>query len=168
MTILRLDDLFNTYGDEKYAELAVFLDLLRGLQLLHQTAHWQTKGSSFYADHLLFQRLYEAVAVEIDGLGEKAVGLGSERLVDYTHSLSNMNLFLNAVDDLVSSEMISPADLLANKALKAELAFVRAGEKLMNLIKDKGLLTRGIENLLGGVLDNHESSIYLLKQRVKA
>jgi len=168
MTILRLDDLFNTYGDEKYAEVAVFLDLLRGLQLLHQTAHWQTKGANYYSDHLLFQRLYQGLAEEIDSVGERSVGLGSERLVDYNHSLTNMDLFLGAVADLATTEMVSPADLLVNKALRAELAFIKAGERMMNLLKDKGLLSRGLEQLLGTILDNHESNVYLLKQRVKA
>ena len=39
---------------------------------------------------------------------------------------------------------------------------------MMNLLKDKGLLSRGLEQLLGTILDNHESNVYLLKQRVKA
>jgi hypothetical protein len=78
-----------------------------------------------------------------------------------------MDLFLGAVADLATTEMVSPADLLVNKALRAELAFIKAGERMMNLLKDKGLLSRGLEQLLGTILDNHESNVYLLKQRVK-
>jgi len=167
MTILKLDDLFITYGDEKYAEVAVFIDLLRGLQLLYQTSHWQTSGPMYYGDHLLFQRLYEALGDDIDALGEKAVGMGNERLVDYRHSLQNMQMFLDAADDMITAENETPAQKHVARALRAETAFIRAGESLMNMLDGKGLLTRGVENLLGGILDKHEGLLYLLKQRVK-
>jgi DNA-binding ferritin-like protein len=43
----------------QYAELGVFIDLLRALSMLHHTHHWQTQGPHFMGDHLLYQRLYE-------------------------------------------------------------------------------------------------------------
>ena len=61
--MLKIEDLFMTYGDAKYAELGIFLDLLRALSLLHHTHHWQTMGSQFYGDHLLYQRLYDGFSV---------------------------------------------------------------------------------------------------------
>lgn len=167
MTILKLDDLFITYGDEKYAEVAVFIDLLRGLQLLYQTSHWQTSGPVYYADHLLFERLYNSLGEDIDALGEKCVGMGSERLVEYRHSLQNMQMFLDAAADMIVAENETPAQKHVVRALRAETAFIRAGESLMNMLEQKGILTRGIENLLGGILDKHEGLLYLLKQRNK-
>ena len=166
--MLRLDDLFITYGDEKYAELGVFLDLLRALQLLHQTCHWQTEGHTFYEDHLLFQRLYEGIGPQVDSVGERAVGLGSSSLVRSRHFFQNGPKFILAVDEALDSPMglqESTAAKLMKKALLAEKSFLTAGEKLMDTLKSKGLLTRGLEQLLGTVLDEHETSIYLLKQR---
>lgn len=165
MVMLKIDDLFVTYGDEQFAELAVFLDLLRALQFLHQQHHWQSSGPIAFSDHLLFQRLYEGVAAEIDLLGEKTVSFGSTRLVNSKHSLSNMPKFLIAIEDGAGMASAGGPSHLARKSLLAEKSFVTAGEKLMKMLESKGLLSRGIENLLGGILDTHEGFIYLLKQR---
>jgi hypothetical protein len=162
--MLKLEDLFITYGDAKYAELGVFIDLLRALSLLHHTHHWQTQGSQFYGDHLLYQRLYELADGQIDGVGEKAVGLGSPELVLSRHSLENMRRYIEALED--ADIMDAPALKMAKRSLLAEKSFITAGEKLMDQLKSKGLLTRGVEQLLGTILDQHEGLLYLLKQRV--
>jgi DNA-binding ferritin-like protein len=166
MSMLRLDDLLLTRGDEKYAELALFIDLLRALSMIHQTAHWQTNGTNFYSDHLLFQRLYEATDADVDTVAEKTVGLGSNRLVELRYSLENVKRFTDAVDEVTtlgSPDEVSPH---VRRALKAENAFLKAGERLMGQLETAGLLTRGVENLLGGILDKHEGHVYLLKQRL--
>lgn len=165
MSILKLDDLFISYGDVKYSELGVFVDLLRALSFLHQTHHWQTNGSMFYSDHLLFERLYNTTQAEIDKVAEKAIGVGSGDLVNYKHSLENMTRFLNAIDDNEMA-MDNPSLKMVKKSLFAEKSFIVAGEKLMNILKSKNQLTRGIEQMLGNVLDEHEGFVYLLKQRV--
>ena len=162
--MLKIEDLFITYGDAKYAELGVFIDLLRSLSLLHHTHHWQTQGSQFYGDHLLYQRLYELADGQIDMVGEKAVGLGSADLVLARHSLENMRRYIEAIED--ADMMDAPALKMAKRSLLAEKSFITAGEKLMDQLKSKGLLTRGVEQLLGTILDTHEGVLYLLKQRV--
>ena len=162
--MLKLEDLFITYGDAKYAELGVFIDLLRALSLLHHTHHWQTQGSQFYGDHLLYQRLYELADGQIDGVGEKAVGLGSPELVMTRHSLENMRRYIEALED--ADIMDAPALKMAKRSLLAEKSFITAGEKLMDQLKSKGLLTRGVEQLLGTILDTHEGVLFLLKQRI--
>jgi len=162
--MLKLEDLFVTYGDAKYAELGVFIDLLRALSLLHHTHHWQTQGSQFYGDHLLYQRLYELADGQIDMVGEKAVGLGSADLVLARHSLENMRRYIEAIED--ADMMDAPALKMAKRSLLAEKSFITAGEKMMDQLKSKGLLTRGVEQLLGTILDQHEGVLFLLKQRV--
>ena len=162
--MLKIEDLFITYGDAKYAELGVFIDLLRALSLLHHTHHWQTQGSQFYGDHLLYQRLYELADGQIDMVGEKAVGLGSADLVLARHSLENMRRYIEAIED--SDMMDAPALKMAKRSLLAEKSFITAGEKMMDQLKSKGLLTRGVEQLLGTILDQHEGVLFLLKQRV--
>jgi DNA-binding ferritin-like protein len=162
--MLKLEDFFMTYGDSKYAELGVFIDLLRALSMLHHTHHWQAQGSQFYGDHLLYQRLYELADGQIDMVGEKAVGLGSPELVMPRHSLENMRRYIEAVED---SDIMDDAALkMAKRSLLAEKSFITAGEKMMDQLKSKGLLTRGVEQLLGTILDQHEGVLYLLKQRV--
>jgi DNA-binding ferritin-like protein len=58
--------------------LLQLLAILRALQWSHQTAHWKVRGEPFYGDHLLFQKLYEAVGEEIDTLAEKNKKLGRD------------------------------------------------------------------------------------------
>lgn len=162
--MLKLEDLFITYGDAKYAELGVFIDLLRALSMLHHTHHWQTQGPQFYGDHLLYQRLYELADGQIDLVGEKAVGLGSSELVMPRHSLENMRRYIEAVED---GDILDGISLkMAKRSLLAEKSFITAGEKMMDQLKSKGLLTRGVEQLLGTILDEHEGVLYLLKQRI--
>jgi DNA-binding ferritin-like protein len=162
--MLKIEDLFITYGDAKYAELGIFLDLLRALSLLHHTHHWQVQGSQYYGDHLLYLRLYELADGQIDGVGEKAVGLGSIDLVMSKHSIENVRRYIEALED--ADLMDAPALKLAKRSLLAEKSFITAGEKLMDRLKSQGLLTRGVEQLLGTILDTHEGALYLLKQRV--
>lgn len=164
MSILKLEDLFVTYGDTRYAELGIVIDLLRALSMLHHTHHWQAQGSQFYGDHLLYQKLYEMADDQIDMVGEKAVGLGFPDLVMPRHSLENMRRYIEAVED--GDIMDAPSLKMAKRSLLAEKSFITAGEKMMDQLKSKGLLTRGVEQMLGTILDEHEGLLYLLKQRV--
>ena len=47
--------------------LLQLLAILRALHWSHWTLHWKVKGDPFYGDHLMYQRLYEAVVEEING-----------------------------------------------------------------------------------------------------
>jgi DNA-binding ferritin-like protein len=162
--MLKLEDFFMTYGDARYAELGIIIDLLRALSMLHHTHHWQAQGPQFYGDHLLYQKLYELSDGQIDLVGEKAVGLGSSELVMPRHSLENMRRYIEAVED---GDILDGISLkMAKRSLLAEKSFITAGEKMMDQLKSKGLLTRGVEQLLGTILDEHEGVLYLLKQRI--
>lgn len=141
---------------EEYAELGVFLGFLQALQMIHHCHHWQTLGDSFYGDHLLFQRLYEETQEEVDGLGEKIVGIGGLKMTNYFALMSHMKLFMDGV---------SKGEKLHKESYRAELMLVLAGEIVMSRLESKGVLTRGIEQALGDILDKHESHIYLLQQR---
>lgn len=148
---------FKQYNGEDYSCLAVLLGYMRGLQLLQHSHHWQTQGNSFYGDHLLFQRIYEGMTGEVDTIGEKVVGLGQPSLTNYFKQHSLMKMFL----DNVTSK-----DNYFQVSLRAELMFCALGEVIMDGLKNKGLLTVGLEQALGTILDTHETYIYLLKQKV--
>ncbi len=144
------------HDGEECPELGVFLGYLRGLQMVHHAHHWQSLGSVAYADHLLFQRLYEALADDIDTLGEKIVGTGGIRMTNYFATLQHMKTFM---------EGVSQHEELPTESLRAELMLVIAGELIMDSLKERGKLTRGLEQCLGTILDKHETSVYLLQQR---
>lgn len=142
--------------DEEYKELGIMLGVLRALGIIHQSHHWQTLGSTFYGDHLLFERLYGAVQEEVDMLAEKAVGVGSPALTNYFRQLRHFYAFFKCV---------SGGEAPVKESLKAEKLFLILGELVMQKLEGEGKLTRGVEQALGNILDKHESHVYLLKQR---
>jgi DNA-binding ferritin-like protein len=158
---LTLEQCCSVFGDSEWAPLAGFLAVTEGLQTLHHSHHWQTKGENFYGDHLLYQRLYEAILPEIDLIGEKLIGVSQDvSLTNYFKRVKAMEMFLKAVTHSDQPYIVVSHD--------AELTYVRMGGELMDQLEQAGLLTRGLEQMLGNVLDKHEEHIYLLDQRVKS
>ena len=157
------DNMMAEWGSTPYPQLSVLLVHLKYLYALHQNHHWTSMGDPFYGDHLLFQRLYQATVEEIDGLAEKAIGLGST---------TNVNLMLQTSQllKLVTSEgtasMIPTSSDLAKKSLMAEMNFLKVIDIMISCLQECGLLTNGLSNMLQGIADIHEGHIYLLKQRV--
>jgi len=148
------------FEPSKFAGLAAFLAATEGMQVIHHAHHWQTKGENFYGDHLLYQRLYEAILGEIDLIGEKLIGVSQDvSLTNYFNSVKAMEVFLKAVTHSDQPYVVVSHD--------AEIAYVRLGGELMDKLEQAGLLTRGLEQMLGNILDKHEEHIYLLEQRVK-
>lgn len=157
-----LDNGLAMFPGAKFAELAVLLGACRAISILHQTHHWQSSGPVFYGDHLLFERLYGASNAEIDVVAEKLLGLGgSQDLLSVSKQVINLSHFLKVHKDH------SESDLLARRSLEAEVLFLGIVEAIMDKLKSGGMLTRGLEQMLGNIADVHEGHVYLLRQRVK-
>lgn len=154
-----LNEEIKKYGNTQYAELAVLLSVIRGVSLIHQQNHWITQGKEFYGDHLLFMRLYESVDAEIDKLAEKIVGLSTINFVCLVPQLAHINNFIS----LFSSELSEKAT--AKSSYQAELFFMAFCTIVFEQLKTVKLLTPGLEQTIGTFLENHETNIYLLKQR---
>lgn len=156
------DNMVSEWGALPYAELSVLLVHLRYLNIMHHSHHWTCKGDSFYGDHQLFQRLYEATESEIDSIGERAVGLGMT---------DNVNLFLQNAQlqrltegyNMLST--IPQSTELAHRSLAAEKNFLVFVALAAERLREQGLLSRGLDNMLQGIEDQHETHVYLLKQR---
>ena len=156
------DNMVSEWGGTPYAQLSVVLVHLKFLFELHQNHHWTCMGDPFYGDHLLFSRLYEAIRPEIDSVAEKAIGLGCTSNVDLQLSCSQV---LKLVSGCGSASMIPQSSDLARKSLMAELNFLKVISNAMESLKECGLLTNGVDNMLQGIADVHEGHVYLLKQR---
>lgn len=168
--MFNIDLLFNEYGSQKYADLAVTLDLLKALAQMHQVHHWQVTGKSSYSDHLLFERLYTTTQKQIDGVAERAVGLGSPSLVSLRSSLRNVTRFVDAVEmsvDVPAEDIVDESLRMIKASYLAEKFFISALEGIMKELKAKNLMSFGMEQLLGTILDDHEGLCYLLKQRMR-
>lgn len=137
----------------------IFSDLIAKLRLIslyYQTAHWTVKGTLFYQDHLLFERLYNAVNAEIDEVAEKAIGLTKDR------SVVNLPDILDKVQEGASRLRFE---------CKENVEFVREAiileQELLGFLegaaKDCSL---GCNDLLASIANTHEGHLYLLGQRV--
>ena len=162
---IAVENMLAQWGGVQYAELSVLLVKLRHLAMVHQTHHWAAKGDPFYGDHLLYERLYETIIGEIDALAEKSVGLGSE---------DNVNLPLQAMQlaqltkEYGTAVTLPVASSLPQRSMAAEVDFLRCAALCACSLKEKGLMTRGLDNFLQGLEDKHESHVYLLKRRCNA
>jgi starvation-inducible DNA-binding protein len=140
--------------------LSAVLAVLRAASFLHQTHHWQTSGPSYYADHLLFDRLYNDSQPFIDQVAERAVGLGSAALVAPTQQAALVSHVLGMV-----ASPTAGAGSLVDASLKAESLVLSVVGEAIAVLTASNTLTPGVDNLLQGIADLHETFVYLLKQR---
>ena len=157
------DNMISEWGGMPYPQLSVVLVHLKYLAALHQNHHWTCAGDPYYGDHLLFERLYGDIPKEVDSIAEKAIGLGSTANVDLQLIHSQL---LKLISGSGSATMIPQSTDLAKKSLMAEMNFLAVMKHLCDSLKECGLMTHGLDNLLAGIEDKHEGHVYLLKQRI--
>jgi len=131
---------------------------LRALHWCYWTAHWQAKGDPAYGDHLLYQRLYEGMVDEIDGLAEKCVAYFGEKAV-----CPNAQIVTAA--HLV--QQIHENGDLATGLQMSEEVLQRVIRELRDRLSEGGELSVGLEDYLGGLANAHETNQYLLGQRLQ-
>lgn len=147
------------WGNARGADLSALLSLLRAVYQMHQAAHWQSRGGAYYGDHLLFQRLYEAMLKEIDSVAERAVGMGGPAMVDPIAQAVQTHAMIESVRG-VGRVIQSARDLVAI-GLEAEKAVLFGIDEMTRRSQ-----TQGTQNLLQGIADTHEGHVYLLQQRL--
>ena len=131
--------------------------VLRALYWILQNSHWQVSGDSFYGDHLLFQRLYEETADNLDGLAEKAVGyLGMEE-VQPDDLMARAKTY---VDQWVSESCP------VKRGLLAENTFLSLANGYYTKIKGMNIMSLGLDDEIMSLCNKHESHVYLLQQRL--
>jgi DNA-binding ferritin-like protein len=114
----------------------------------------------------LFQKLYEAVLPEIDGVAERAVGTGGIELVDPIVQAGQTHQFVqsfagNDIGPYVSVRRRGSPLAYVQSSLQAELALLGALEAVLSSRR----VSQGTQNLLQGIADTHEGHVYLLQQR---
>ena len=148
-----------------YSILAHLLAGLRTLGMVHQTAHWQTRGGHFYGDHLLFQRIYEESLEGIDGVAERLVGLANDpEQVELCSQVRIIHQLVRMASGGGPSVAPSP-EMLVQRSLMGEMALIGAIGKIKQAIDEAGALTEGLDDLLQGIASKHEEFVYLLRQR---
>lgn len=136
--------------------LQSLLALLRALHWEYYTSHWRVRGSTFYGDHLLFQRLYdENMPEEIDALAEKLVFKYGEAVIDPTHQMKMGHTWLQHIDGILDWH---------DRGLRLEELLQDQIKRTYDMLDMASELTLGIDDFLMTLANAHESNMYLLKQ----
>lgn len=138
--------------------LSLLLASLRATHFIHWTGHWQVKGNPYYGDHLLLQRLYEGIDVEIDTLAEKLVAQFGVNVVNP----AKQSLLVNQIVQKLS--MIQDPIL---RSLEAEKKLMLLLENTFKVLEQQGQLSLGMNDFIAATANSHETFIYLLQQRTR-
>ena len=141
-----------------------FLPLARANQAWFHSAHHITRGTGFAGDHVkIYKKIYKNYDDVYDLAAEKAVGLTHE-------SVACPLVTLPAAAQIVL-KYAQPCKIsalqIAQQGLAIERNFIGFIEKARKGLSDAGELTLGVDNMLAGFADQHESFVYFLQQRCK-
>jgi len=150
-----------TYSEMRAPEIYQrLLAFMKAMHWIHWTNHWQVRGIPYYGDHLLFERLYEAMQDEIDTLAEKLVAGYGEYIVDsQEQSALTAQMILWATD--------TEGDLY-ERALYIEQVLQGMLKEIFSLMEERDELSLGMNDYLAALANAHETNIYLLQQRLKS
>jgi DNA-binding ferritin-like protein len=141
---------------EKHIKIAnLFLATLRSIDWIHRHSHWTTKGNSFYGDHLLFQRLYEAAQESADATAEKFIGIFGEQAVDCATQQQLMAEVL---------KKYSGKDSAIDMSISIEKDFVKLAQTVYDIFKNEDVMTLGLDDTIMSIANKHEEAVYLLQQ----
>ena len=135
--------------------MATLLGQMKALYWFHWTAHWQTAGD--YGDHLLFERMKDAVEEEIDPLAEKIVGYYGAGVVDPWHIMRHEHEGMAPERDHRS---------LLDRALILEHAFQQTLSGAYTTLDEINMLPMGLDDYFQAVANTHDTHIFLLQQRL--
>jgi DNA-binding ferritin-like protein len=140
--------------DEACELLNEYVAWTRALYLRHQENHWAAKN---YGDHLLFQRLYEEAQEIVDDAAERVVGLCGE-------------LFVNGEESEISLEYSPKENSLQSlimSSIAIEQGFQDICKEVYETLKQKDMLTLGLDDLIMSQAGEGEKHIFLLQQSLK-
>ena len=145
--------------------MSAYIGFVRAYHLWMHGAHNVTKGPGFAGDHVdLYGKIYTEVQDAIDGIIEKGVGVYQDEGIACPMKITEDAALI--LEDWESPSQ-QAAERIADLALEYTKQLVLIGEGTASLLDDMGVLTYGMDNMLGGLVDVHENYVYLLQQRVK-
>ncbi len=145
---------------DRHAKIAgLYLATLKAIYLIHQHSHWTTKGSSFYGNHILFQRLYEAAQASADLAAEKFLGVFGEEAVDFK--------FQNGLLAKVLEKFETLSDDPAAMSIAVEKEFLKLSQEAYKIFEKEDVMTLGLDDMIMSIASKSEEAIYLLQQSIK-
>lgn len=140
--------------------LLIYVSYLRYLSLLYQNAHWQTSGPNFYGNHLLFERLYNGTAKDLDAIAEKTIGLCGSNCINIDLQMKIMH---DLCDKVCQDYGVQPEKLL-DTCHNVEKDFLNINKVIYEKLKETNELTLGLDDMLMAQASESEGRLYLLQQ----
>lgn len=137
--------------------LSDLLAIVRAVYEAEHSFHWRTRGPSFYSDHLLLGRIYEATYADLDAIAEKLIGLTSDN-----EAVAPVAQAQKTAVYLSGCNLGSDPSCFAAEALILEKNLIDLVSSILSMYK--GQLSAGLDNFLQGIADKHETHVYLLSQ----
>lgn len=135
-----------------------YIAFLRALYLIHQNHHWIVSGSSFYGNHLLFERIYKSAAENADLAAEKLIGLFGVEILNIEKQPS----LIAEVMEKYSTSNVGDIDLVKN-SLQAEQDFLTLADEFYAEFKKQGI-PLGTDDAIMSISNERDSAVYLLQQ----
>jgi len=156
--------------DKLFKLVNLYVASLKAIVHIHQHNHWTTKGDSFYADHLLFSKVYESAQEDLDLAAEKFIGLFSSSSVDFDMQNDLLNKILKKYSTIIQNNLDSNGDVSAEGHVKLSLSiekdFLKMSESAYAFFEKEGKLSLGLDDMLASIASSREEAIYLLNQRL--
>lgn len=131
--------------------MSLYVAYLRALYQIHQNNHWKCKGTDFYGNHLLFERLYGDVLGMSDNAAEKAIGV-----------FGSLDTCSEKIAEIVGK--FTSEDNFLLSSLKAEKAFLALSKTVYDELEKSKELTLGMDDLIMANANISENHCYLLQQ----
>ena len=138
--------------------LSKLLAFMRSMQDCYQSAHWQAKGHVGYQDHLLFERLYDAMDDEIDVLAEKIIASCGSSYAGCSYQSKLICKYSCRID---------PSNQPVRSMLAAEKTLQKLLKRAYDLLEQQNELSLGMDDFIMATASSHETAVYLLQQRLK-
>lgn len=136
----------------------LYVATLRTIYMVHQYSHWTCKGTAFYANHLLFERLYESAQKDADLAAEKFIGVFGGAGVDFAIQTQLISQILKRYEDFDGDPV--------KMSLAIEKEFLKLTEEAYSAYEEAGpeVLTPGVDDMIMAIASNREEACYLLQQ----
>lgn len=133
-------------------EINKLIEYLLAIANYSKDIHYRSKGSAFYSEHLLADRI-------------------SENIYDYIDSIKEVFFLAADKEPLKSSEYLKKASELIPEISKEDKQCFKSLSKLLvntlQHIEELKDLTKGEENLIGNIAENLQTSLGLVNRQIK-
>jgi DNA-binding ferritin-like protein len=135
---------------------ALYVATLKAISLIHQHNHWTTHGEMFYAEHLLFERLYKSSIEDLDLAAEKFIGLFGDEALNYKFQTELLSKVLSKYNNLEGD----PVEM----SLAVEKDFIKFSDDAYKCFDEQGELSLGLDDMIMSIASKREEAVYLLQQ----